>query len=82
MSQKRERTMSQTLIIKADRIYIDKIISMLKEFPVENIELIQNDSNDSKKSKAFGILNNSVKDPVKWQQEIREANEREIYSPL
>ncbi|MBN2823910.1 MAG: hypothetical protein JXQ76_01190 [Campylobacterales bacterium] len=74
--------MSQTLIIKADRIYIDKIISMLKEFPVENIELIQNDSNDSKKSKAFGILNNSVKDPVKWQQEIREANEREIYSPL
>jgi hypothetical protein len=50
--------MSETLIIKADHIYIDKIISMLKEFPLENIELIKDNSQNSKHGSAFGILNN------------------------
>jgi len=72
--------MSETLIIKADHIYIDKIISMLKEFPLENIELIKDNAQNSKHDSAFGILNNKIKDPVKWQQELREANEREIYN--
>jgi len=72
--------MSETLIIKADHIYIDKIISMLKEFPVENIKLIKEDTLQSKQDKAFGILKNAIKDPIKWQQELREANEREIYN--
>ena len=31
-------------------------------------------------SKAFGILNGKIKDPIKWQKEIREESDRDIYN--
>ncbi len=63
--------MSETLIIKADHIYIDQIMSIIKEFPLENIELIKDKPHASSKNQAFGILKNKIKDPVKWQQKLR-----------
>lgn len=71
--------MSETLIIKADHIYIDQIMSMIKEFPLENIELIKDESYVSGKNPAFGILKNKIKDPVKWQEELRCESNRELY---
>jgi hypothetical protein len=36
-------------------------------------------SSNLSSSKAFGILNGKIKDPVKWQKEIREESDRDIY---
>jgi hypothetical protein len=70
--------MSETLIIRGEHIYIDKILTLIKELPIENIERITVDSQRGDNHKAFGIMKNRIKDPVAWQENLREENEREL----
>lgn len=62
--------------------YIDKILNILKKFKKEgivNIVIPQNFKKENKTS-AFGILKGKIKDPVKWQRDLRAENERDIYN--
>jgi hypothetical protein len=70
--------MSETLIIRGEHIYIDQILTLIKELPIENIERITVDSQRGVNHQAFGILKNRIKDPVAWQENLREENEREL----
>ena len=69
----------QTLTIKVDDDYLDKIISLLKKIPKNKIKIVQDKV--EKNSDAFGLLKNSIiENPVKWQQKIRTENDRDIYN--
>jgi len=72
--------MLETLIIKADDIYIQKIISILENFPKNQIEIRH--KKIYKKDSAFGILNGKIEDPMKWQRDIREESDSDIYTPM
>ncbi len=71
--------MSETLIIKGDHIYIDQILTLIRELPVEKIERITEETQNGIDAQAFGILKNRIEDPVEWQKRLREENERELY---
>jgi len=45
------------------------------EYPTKTVSASSNLSS----SKAFGILNGKIQDPVKWQSEMRDENDRDIY---
>ncbi len=70
----------QTLTIKIDDDYLEKIITLLKKVPKNKIKIVQNQS--EKKSNVFGLLKNRIDDPVKWQQALRTENDRDIYSEI
>ncbi len=70
----------QTIQIEIkDTLYSDIIksgINIQSEFS----QMIEKTVLKRKKNLAFGILKNRVKDPVEWQRELREENDRDIYS--
>ena len=72
--------MIETLTIRANDDYINQIITLLNTFPNNKIEIIHNSK--KQKSSAFGILKNRIKEPVKWQQEIREESDRDVYGEI
>ncbi len=62
--------------------YIDKILNILNKFKkngIVNIVMQENHNSKSNRS-AFGILKGKVKDPIKWQEELRDENDRDIYN--
>ena len=68
----------QTLTIKVNNDYLEKIINLLKEIPKNKVQITQNTV--EKKSNVFGILKNRIDDPVKWQLSLRAENDRDIYN--
>ena len=68
--------MLETLVIKADDIYIQKIINLLENFPTNQIEVRH------KKNSAFGILKGKIADPIQWQRDIREESDSDIYTQI
>jgi len=82
--QKRIKQMQQITINISPTIY-EHIMFFLQNLPKNLIDIqyptkkISTPSNLSS-SKAFGILNGKIKDPGKWQREIREESDRDIYN--
>ena len=72
--------MLETLVIKADDIYIQKIINLLENFPKNQIEIKH--KKIDKKNSAFGILNGRIKEPIQWQRDIREESDSNIYTSI
>ena len=74
--------MLQKIEIYIEDKYIDKILNLLKKFKGSGIvNIVMQDNHKPKNTKsAFGILKGRVKDPVKWQEEIRSENDRDIYT--
>ncbi|MEA3490881.1 MAG: hypothetical protein U9R27_03185 [Campylobacterota bacterium] len=71
--------MTETLTIKANDEYINKIIKLLQDFPNNQIEVIREDKSPNSQNYAFDILNGRIKDPEKWQQEIREESDFDFF---
>ena len=72
----------QKIEIYIEEKYINKILNILNKFKNRGILNIKIDRNLIEENKAFGILKGKVADPVKWQRELRDESERDIYSNL
>ncbi len=57
--------------------FLQNLPKDLVDIQTQNIK--QRPSKVSTSSKAFGILNGKIKDPVAWQRAIREESDRDIY---
>ncbi len=66
----------QTLTIKIDDDYLEKITNFLKKIPQNKIKIINNKAVNN--SNVFGLLKGRMVDPVKWQQELRTENDRRV----
>lgn len=66
-----------------DSIY-EHILFFLKNLPknlirIETQDKINKPPKEKPTSKAFGILKNKAKDPLAWQNELRNESERDIH---
>ena len=57
--------------------FLQNLPKNLIDIQAQNIKQVPSKASNS--SKAFGILNNKIKDPVEWQRAIREESDRGIY---
>jgi len=74
----------QQITINVNPTIYEHIMFFLQNLPKNLIDIqyptktVSTPSNLSS-SKAFGILNGKIKDPVNWQREIREESDRDVY---
>jgi len=74
------------ITININQSIYEHIMFFLKSLPKNMID-IQSETVPSPKpsnnqNAAFGILNGRIKDPVEWQNSIREENERDVYGDI
>ena len=74
----------QQITININPSIYEHIMFFLQNLPKNLVDIqTQNSKQISSKtsisSKAFGLLNGKIKDPVEWQRAIREESERDIY---
>ncbi len=67
----------ETLTIQGNHDYISQVIVLLSRFPQKAIQIKHH--KEKKEDSAFGILNGKISDPVQWQKDLREENDRDIY---
>ncbi|SFV89201.1 hypothetical protein MNB_SUP05-SYMBIONT-5-360 [hydrothermal vent metagenome] len=67
----------QQINLNIDDSYLDQVMSVLSTLPKDKVEVVKTPFNKT----AFGLLKNTdkVKDPVKWQQELRTNNDSNCY---
>ena len=73
------------IIININPSIYEHIMFFLKSLPKNliNIEYQTKISHQSNlPTKAFGILDGKIKDPIKWQQDIRQESDRDIYMSI
>ena len=56
--------------------FLQNLPKNLVDIQAQNIKQVP--SKTSTSSKAFGLLNGKIKDPVEWQRAIREESDRDI----
>jgi len=70
----------QLLTIKTEDTYIEQILTLVKKIPNAEIKVTNIDmTKDLPKKSAFGILKTPIKDPVAWQQNLRNENDSTLY---
>ena len=75
------------ITININQSIYEHIMFFLKSLPKHLINIdseikISDDSQLKNNTKAFGILTGRVKDPVQWQNHIREESDRDVYGEL
>jgi hypothetical protein len=72
----------QQITINVNPSIYEHIMFFLQNLPKNLVDIqFQTETSLSHKpsTKAFGILNGKIKDPLEWQREIREESDRDIY---
>ena len=74
----------QQITININPSIYEHIMFFLQNLPknlidIQSQNIKQIPSKTSTSSKAFGLLNGKIKDPVEWQRAIREESDRDIY---
>ncbi len=73
----------QQITININPSIYEHIMFFLQNLPKNLIDIqtqnIKRMPSKAPTSKAFGILNGKIKDPVEWQRAIREESDRDIY---
>jgi hypothetical protein len=73
--------MKQITINVSPAIY-EHIMFFLQNLPKNLVDIQTSNkapNSEETSKKAFGLLKGKVKDPVKWQNQIREESERDVY---
>ena len=75
------------ITININQSIYEHIMFFLKSLPKNLINIdseikISDDSQLKNNTKVFGILKGRVKDPVQWQNHIREESDRDVYGEL
>ena len=70
----------QTIQIEIKDTLYDDIVKSGINIQTEFNQMVEKIVLKKKKSKAFGILKNKIKDPVAWQNELREESDSNLYS--
>ncbi len=73
----------QQITININPSIYEHIMFFLRNLPKNLVDIqtqtIKKKPSQSSGSKAFGLLNGKIKDPVAWQKAIREESDRDIY---
>jgi len=71
----------QQITINVNPSIYEHIMFFLQNLPKNLIDIQSSHKTPVSKpsTKAFGILNGKIKDPMQWQREIREESDRDIY---
>lgn len=72
--------------ININQSIYEHIMFFLKSLPKNMIdiqsEIVSSPKPSNSQNAAFGILNGRIKDPVAWQNSVREENERDVYGDI
>ena len=74
----------QQIIINVNPSIKEYIMFFLKNLPknLVSIEIQEENTPHKTSQKAFGILKGKIKDPIKWQDSLREESERDVYKGI
>ena len=76
----------QKIVVNINPSIKEHIMFFLQNLPKNLVDIevkkIEPSNKNYSNNKAFGILKDKIKDPIKWQEEIRKDSDRDVYKGI